>query len=522
MITSNVMKNEKYWEQFSVLPADLDYLVNYLVDCESPKTIEELTEQLIHHRHEQQVGLMEKTLSQGRIYRPGESFEEKETIVFPHMGNLLGEVVAIRPGRNPEHEPFSVLEVQMEDGSERQFAADLRGDHPLDKASYMPAADASPQELYEQYGGEIGVALRQTLEQHGQFVSVAGHQWFVSDLLMEVSVGQLNIAEALLDMNDGGPLPTHAFLDEMDLPEEIPERLQLFSLEYALLHDGRFDEVGPAGRAMWYLRRMEPKAVLEIPSHLRYMPIPYNRSLIDDTMLSLERQMDDEWSETTFEREIGDEVTVVLSYPHWRSGTLPLTKRLSKLFPTARVTDRIRFTFVDADTEEEFPGWVVRSNRYVYGLEDWYEQYDVGVGTYVDLKRREEPGLFEVGVRQFRSRRGEWLRTVSAEDGRLSFEVTRVPIACEFDELVAIAVLEPEAVDALAEQLKRVSLESLIDQMFQELAVLSLQRAVHAMTLYSVINLVRRVPPAPLMAVLTTAPQYVSLGDNYWAYRGDN
>jgi len=273
---------------------------------------------------------------------------------------------------------------------------------------------------------------------------------------------------------------------------------------------------------MWYLRRMEPKEVLETPIPLRYMPLPYNRGLLDDVMLSLERQVDDEWGEAVYGDASDASPTVVLPYPHWRSGTLPLASRVARLFPTARVTDRIRFTFVDEHTHEEFPGWVVRSGRYVYGLSDWYEKNDVTVGSFVDLHGGEEVGKIIVGVRKIRSRRREWLRTVTAEDQHLSFEVTRVPVACEFDELAAIAVPDPDAVDALAEKLQRTSLESLLEMAFSGLAGLSLQRAVHALTLYGVLNLMRRIAPAPMLTVLATSPKYVSLGDNYWAYQGDH
>ncbi len=523
MIASDAVTSEKYWETISLLPADFDHLINYLVEGESPKTLDALTEQLIEHRHSQLVDLMEETFSQGEIYRPMDSYTVGDRVIFPHLGNLVGEVVNIRPGHNPEYEPFSVMTLKMGEGAEREFAADLQQEHPLNQATYASASDVAPEDLYKRYGTRIRSILKEALEKSEQFVAVA-HLWFVRDLLLDVSPGQLNIAEAMLDMSAGGPLPTSALLTEIELPREVPEDLRLFSLEYALLRDRRFDEVGPTGQGMWYLRRMEPQDVLEIPEHLRYVPIPYNRALIDDVTLLLERQIDDEWSEVEFddaELEVDGETTVILSYPHWRSGTLPLTKRLARLFPTARITDRIRFTFVDAETGEDFPGWVVRSSRYVCGLEDWYAEYNVGVGTYIDLRQGEEPGTIEIGARQFRSRRGEWLRTVSVDDNRLSFEVTRVPVFCEFDELAAIAVPDPEAVDKAAEQFKRLPLDSLADQIFQGLAVLSLQRAVHAMTLYSVMNLVRRIPPAPLLSVLATGPQFVSLGDNYWAYRGD-
>jgi hypothetical protein len=359
------------------------------------------------------------------------------------------------------------------------------------------------------------------LEKNVQFLSV-GDQWFLRDLVMEMPAGQLNIAEALLDMADGGPLLTKELLAEMEVPAEISQPLQLFSLEYALLHDRRFDEVGPAGYALWYLRQMEPQGVLEVPQPLRYVPIPYNRSLLDEAMLALETQIDDEWSDIQYTAPPADTVTVVLNYPHWRSGTLPLSPRVAQLFPTARVTDRIRFTFMDGRTKQTFPGWVVRSGRYVYGLAEWYEKHGASAGVYVDLVRSDEPGVIEVNLRATRAKRREWLRTVTTESGQVLFEVTRIPVMCEFDELATVAVPDSDAVDALAQQLHRVSLEALLEQIFNGLAGLSLQRAVHAMTLYSVLNLLRRVPPAPMLAVLATSSRYVSLGDNYWAYRGES
>ncbi|MGC9400421.1 MAG: hypothetical protein ACP5HM_14970 [Anaerolineae bacterium] len=517
------MKSEQYWEKFSVLPADLEYLTNLLVEEEEPKTLEALARALIRYRNEQLVELAKETLSRGRIYRPSESYEEGETLIFPHLGNLLGEVVAVRRGNNPEYEPFSVIRVQMEDdGRLRQFAADLAIEHPLNEASYLPAADADPEEIYQRYGRQIKAQLREQLENSRAFTFV-GDKWFVRDLIMEIPPVQLNIAEAMLDMAEGGPLPTEAFLEEMDFPEEISPALQVFSLEYALLRDGRFDEVGPSGQALWYLRAMEPEEVLQVPERLRYMPIPYNRSLLDETMLALEARIDDEWIEGDFEGELvpDETVTVTLIYPHWRSGTLPLTAQLSNLFPTAQLTDHIRFTFVDGETGEDFPGWVVRSGRYVYGLREWYDLYHVAPGSYVDLSLGDSPGEIVVNARLFRSKRGEWLRTVTVNDGTFSLEVTRYPVYCEFDELAALGVPDPDAVDALAEKLQSRTLESLVDQVFRDLTVLSLQRAVHTITLYSVVNLFRRVPPALIQAILASGRQFISLGDNYWSYRGE-
>lgn len=514
------MSNNQRWEQFTVLESDLDYLVNFLVEKEQPYTLDVLAYELTSYRIEQMISQVKDSLAQGRIYRPGEAYEVGETVVFPHLSNLSGEVVAVRAGHNPEHGPFSVIRVKMDSDEEREFAAELTKSHPLDEASYLPDDEMSADSLYATYGENIRTSLRRALGMSRQFVTV-GEKWFIRDLLADVSPGQVNIAEAVLDMAAGGPVATPELLAEIDLPKEISEPLQLFSLERVLLHDSRFDEVGPAGQVMWYLRDLEPPEVLETPPLLRYEPIPYNRQVLDDVMLSLEIQAADEWSELDVPVSGDKPVTIVLSYPHWRSGTLPLASHVANFFPTARLADRVRFTFIDAATGRDFPGWVVRSGRYVFGLQDWYETQNVGVGSFIDLSRGDEPGQIRIGVRRIRSQRREWLRTVTSEGDNLLFEVTRVPVSCEFDDLAAVAVDNPKQIDELHERFGRMQLESLLDRAFGGLAGLSLQRAVHAMTLYSVLNLIRRVPPAPMLAALAVSPKYVSLGDNYWAYQGE-
>jgi hypothetical protein len=521
MAIASTLSNDQYWEQFVIEAPDLDHLANFLVGSESPHSLDDLAFELTRYRFQQVTELLESTLAQGRVYRPGETYQVGEQVTFPHMGHLAGEVTDVRRGRNPEYEPFSVIRIRLEQGGDREFAAELLQEHPLNTATYMPDDDVSVDEVYLEHGEAIRLALRRTLEMSPQFVSV-GDKWFVRGLLMEIEPGQLNIAEALLDMAGGGPIRTETFLEELDLPEEISEPLQLFSLEHALFRDRRFDEVGPAGYALWQLKSLEPKAVLETPKLLRYIPIQYNRQILDDVMLMLEEQVADEWSDLPLPVASSEPVSIVLTYPHWRSGTLPLASHVAGFFPTARVNDRIRFTFFDTDTGDEFPGWVVRSGRYVYGLAEWYEAKQLIVGTYIDLEQGDELGQIRIATRPIRGQRREWLRTVTVVEGdRLTFEVTRTPVSSEFDELAALAVANPEAVDALREQFNRASLESLLERAFSGLAGLSLQRAVHAMTLYSVINLMRRVPPAPLLATLAASSRYMTLGDNYWAYRGE-
>ncbi|HEY89443.1 MAG TPA: hypothetical protein G4N98_06895 [Thermoflexia bacterium] len=514
------MNSDQYWDSFSVLPVDAEYLTNFLLEEEEPQDLETLVWALIQHRNQQLVELAEESLSQGRIYRPKESYQVGEKIIFPHLGNLLGEVVDVREGQNPEYGSFSVIKVRT-DASEREFAADLPVEHPLDEVTYLPTDDADPEEILANYGPRIATALDEQLRHDTNFTMV-GDAWFVRELIMNIPPLQLNIVEAMLDMAAGGPLSTQEFMAEMEFPPEIPAALQAFSLEYAMLRDRRFDEVGPAGQALWYLRAMEPQGVLEIPRLLRYVPTSYNRTLVDVAALNAALQIQDEWAEYPSESEMerGEEpITVALLYPHWRSGTLPLTPDLAQLFPTARLTDHIRFTFVDGETGDKFPGWVVRSGRYVYGLKGWYTDSHLIPGAYVDLQHGEELGTIVVHARLLRSKRGEWLRAITVGEDTFSLEVTRYPVFCEFSEMVALGISDPEAVDVLRERLQHRSLESLIDQIFRELVVLSMQRAVHVTTLYSVLNLLRRVPPAPVQAILIAGQQYVSLRNNYWSYQ---
>jgi hypothetical protein len=236
-------------------------------------------------------------------------------------------------------------------------------------------------------------------------------------------------------------------------------------------------------------------------------------------MLALERDLDDEWSNLERPSEEREPITVVVTYPHLKSGTLPISSRLSAVFPMGR-TQRIRFTFVDGDTGEEMPGWVVREGRYAYGLAEWYEAHGVPVGAYLELSRGDRSGTVVVRRRSRRPRR-EWVRVALPRDGRLTFEMRKTLISCEYDELM---IVEADDSVAMGEVWARshgngVSVERLVAEVFPELAKLSPQGTVHAATLYSAANLALRAPPGPLLQELVSSGAYAPMGDNYWVLR---
>ena len=366
-------QNPDYWgDGFTVTSNDLQYLSTLLVDDELPRSAEELGRALVLHKCRQEEALIEHALSLGTPYQPKLSYDIGTQVVFPVLSYRVGEVVGVRPGYNPEYDSFQVIQVKFEGGKTREFASELTNDHPLNHeapASTKKDVDLrTPEDLATLYGAQVGKALEKHLESEPDFVRLAG-KWFRRDLLVEVHIGHLNLAEAVLDVAGGRPLPTEALLGDLELPEEITPQLRVFSLNYALQEDDRFDEVGPAGEVLWSLRRLEPEGVQSTPPYLQYHPIEYDPALLTSEMLALERTLDDEWSDLDSPAEMPEIITIVLTYPHWKSGTLPLTSRLARLFPTGR-TQRIRFTFIDEETGTEIPGWVVREGRYVYGLGD--------------------------------------------------------------------------------------------------------------------------------------------------------
>jgi hypothetical protein len=178
----------------------------------------------------------------------------------------------------------------------------------------------------------------------------------------------------------------------------------------------------------------------------------------------------------------------------------------------------VRFSFVDADSKETFPGWVVRPSKYVYGLKDWYDQHNLIPGSMVFIHRGDEPGKVIVRCENRRPTR-EWVRTaLIGSDGGVVFAMLKQLVPPGFNERMAIAVPETDTLDDLwsKKTLNKRPFEKIILSMLQELAKLNPQGHVHALELYAAVNIVRRCPPAAILNVLSIAPWANHLGDLYF------
>jgi hypothetical protein len=509
-----------YWSTFSLGKKDLEFLSNHLFENETPLTEKELVPILIDERiRNEREALAKQQLSTGKVYLPEGHYEVGESLVFPALDWKKGKVTSLRPGLNPAIGEFEVIEVEFEGGNARLFGAGL-ADHKLNQPVEISMEDQllNPANVINAYGLDLEQKLEKALSAADDLVKVAA-RWFPRALLVDISVGQLNLAEAVLDEAAAGkPLTTTALIEQLEITGKVNPKLIEFSMNHALQEDGRFDEVGPAGEVLWFLKRLEPQDVQQIPVPLRYIEIPYDRSILTHEMLALEAELDDELAGNEPPAGEVGEVTISLSYPHWRAGTLPVSARVRGLFPTAYESPRVRFTLVDGQSKEEIPAWVVRQHGYVSGLDALYQKYGLIPGSLISVAKGRKPGQVIVTPKTRRPTR-DWVRTVLVgSDGRIVFAMLKQNLTTEFNERMVVTVPDPNAVDeACAEVAKQhLPFEQLVSDMMRELVKLNVQGHVHAQELYSALNIIRRCPPGALLAFLTSSSSYKHVGDLHY------
>ncbi len=518
-----------FWrDQFEVTQDDLDYIHELVLDASSPLTTEKLALRLIEEYLRREANRMESELSKGKIYQPDKSYAVGQTLVFPVLDFSVAEVTATRPGENPEHGDFSVIEVKfLNNGAKREFASGLKTPHRLNQTSGQgmieEGALLTAKEIYKLYQGEIEESLLFALEEgerHNEFVQV-GAYWLLTDMLADVHVGHLNIAEAMIEMQ-GRPLSSQEILKEIDVSADVSQPMQIISINHALGSDERFDRVGNGSDYVWYLKRLEPKEALEIPALLRPHSPRYNRALLSVDLLQIEWELDDEWGESGIGSDLPSVVpstSFALSYPHRRHGTLPLNNRTRSFFP-AGSEGRSLATVIDGRWGKRFTAWVVHGGRYVSGLREWMEEHSLPVGAQVTLERTRNPGEVVIDFRPRRMKR-EWSRfaTAPANSLGITFEMNKIQITCEYDDYLIVSADDTKQLDALAQRVEKagVSVDELVEQIVPELTKLSPQGTAHAKTVYSAVNMIWRCPPGPVFYALISNRRFRDTGGGFFA-----
>jgi len=274
MVLAAFSLKENYWDEFELREEDIEFIYNHLLEVETPLTPQDLINVLIEERIQQEIKAVEKQrLSGGKIYLPKETYEVDQQLVFPALGWRQGKVIEKRSGWNPDYGDFEVINVHFDDGDQKEFAAGF-DDHTLNSPPEVEGNNIpTPESVINSHGDLLISRLEEGLFANPDFVRIA-FKWFPRALLVDVNTGHLNLAEALLDMEGGGPLPTSSLLAQLDLAVDENPKLVEFSLDLALQEDPRFDEVGPAGEILWYLKRLEPEGVQKTPFSLQYSEEP--------------------------------------------------------------------------------------------------------------------------------------------------------------------------------------------------------------------------------------------------------
>ena len=504
---------------------DVSFLESVLLESETPKRADELSAALIKHLVAAENSQLQSNLDGRSIYQPKKSFEVGESVAFPALEFKTGVVTGIRAGNNPEVGTFDVIRVEMAGGNSnagngkvsKEFVANFSGPHrlnELDPNSLLSDAELlTDEQLIDTYGEVVTNKVNAALANSNDFIRIKD-EWFLRAMMTEVNVGHLNLAEAVLDMANGGPLTTDVLLGDLGLPPEVAGGVQEASLNAVLANDPRFDEISLNDRPAWFLRRLEPNEVREVPAQLLPARFEGGTVTLSPELQALAVELDDELEfGANANSEPADQASIVLTFPHRRAGTLGWSAKTARVLPQV-TKPRVPITFRDKLNGRDFTVWLVRDGRYVWGLADWFKQNELPAGAYLELSRGPEEQIVFIDYKRRRPRR-EWVRVASSRDNRLRLDTAQRAVSCEFDEQMALFVDDPRSLDALRGTQPR-DVAQAVREAFPEIAKLSPQGNVHARTLYAAVNVVTRAAPTDVFAALVSTGTFAPVGDNYW------
>ena len=507
------------WPALNINEEDLDLIYNRLLEKETPMTPLQLAEDLIENRiKEYQKSNSAESKKNDNYYRPMNHYEPGNVIEFPLLNGEKGTVESVRKGVNPAAGEFSVIAVKMENGDEKEFAADLAV-HRLNSYDYdNPDQNLlNPKYVFKKFGRQIGKKIAVVLSGNEDLVRI-GSFWFPQALLTEVNPGYLNLAEAVLEMEEGRPLTTEEILEQIDYPSDSNSELTVFSFNYAMQNDPRFAEVGPSWAILWTLKEMQPEDVRRVPMTLKYNAnIPACEGA--EQAIPVEMMQDElEEDQLVEPMESADSFTVCVSYPHWKAGTLPLIGALQSIFPTANETDNVIFTFKDKKCGDTFPGWVILSKNYVCGLKQWYRTNGIIPGSIFRINKTEELGTIELELIPPRASK-DWIRSFQLDaKNHFSFVTNQHKVTTQFDERMAIYVENSPQLDTFWEANNRSesNINRQIELVLKELAKDNPQGIIHFQEIYAGINMLRRVPPKVLYAILLHQESVTQIDQMYF------
>lgn len=515
-MVTRATQTPEYWKAFSLDATDADLIYSTISESGKPQSSAALASIVIQRRVDVENAAIRRDFGRTSVYQPKKHFANGEEVMFPSLGFALGVVGTQRKGNNTSVGEFDVIQVRFRDGVQREFAAGYLGENRLNDDSViqllMAAADGgdSAEQVAEKFAALVVPSVDRILSTRQEFVKL-GPDWFLRELMTSVSEGHLNLAEAVLEVAHGGPLSAKAILNELRLPADVAATLQEVSLNSALGIDPRFDEVSISDEPAWFLRRLQPAEVRELPAALRDpLSLPGE---VDETHDQIARNIDDEL-EVALNPPIepAQKNGVVLTFQHRRAGTLGWGRKIGSVL-TDFEKKRLPVTFKDRANGKSFTVWLVKQGSYIWGLADWYKANDVPAGAEIEISRTDNAGTYLIDTKRHKPRR-EWVRSATVRNNKLHLETAQKPTTCQVEDLLAVFVDEQRLYEGYRSNSR--DLIGIVKELFPEIAKLSPQGNVNARTLYAVVNVITRAAPREVFKALANAGAFSQVGDGYW------
>ena len=532
---------EEYWRSFALTAEELDYLHQLILNAGIPQTEAFLAYDFVERRCKQEEVCVEEEAVEVLPYDPRQEYKVGQEIVVKDYRKreivyLRGTVTGKRDLWMSSLGQCQAIRVRIGEGktaTSKEYVASARRGFddwkpiPVDQVAGkdwgLGQTDEyiAPGEVFERFQGYVLPQLTEQLGADARFIRF-GHEWFVPELLALVSEDELAAAARRIEQA-GEPLSLHRLTHMSEMPQRNEDFVQQFSWNYALSRDPRFDNVGTADTPLWFLRALEPPEAVEKPPRLAIPAMPYTREdqYVHRELKDMERTIDDEGAEEEALPPVKagrvPSVEFMLNFAHRATGPIPLTSRIRRVFPQAD-GPRTCITFIDRRSRERMPGRVMHEDRYAWGLREWYDENLIWAGAYIRLETTENPLEMVVDYIPLPQPKEEQVRVPFVVEGRLTFEWQTRTIPYKYDPLMLIAETRFEDMEALWLEAEKVSkpIFQVMCDVFPELARLHPRGHVHARTLYSAVNLVRRCAPGPVFGELSARPCFDSVGDGYW------
>jgi hypothetical protein len=516
-------QTDSFWrDEYEASAADLDLVTSQILEAGRPQKIEALATSIILRRYQREKEAASLHAASGDVYQPKGHFETGQRLLFTARDFSSGRVLSIRSGYNPKYGAFNVIHVSFDSGaSEGEFVCDFPYPHPLNRPLdelFGKSDDTlSEVDLVKAMSKFITLKLENVLAEDGDFVTFDG-MWFLRELLPDMHVGFLNLAEALIDQGHH-PLAAREILDDLDLQITAPIEAQLFALNLAIGRDERFDNVSLNNDPVWFLRALEPTAAFKRPAVLVPAFQAAGGEYIGSTLLEFVEQVGDELDSVADLLPVTNEIRIELTFPHLYSGTLPANDQFLRSAPVSQA-DHLPITLIDSRSGLRIDAWLRSKDGYICGLGEWYKKVGMCVGALLTLAVAPEPCTWTIAISPIRGKKSEWISSATVSDGVLTLKLQKVALDIKAERNMVIDVPVRDAIAGLMTEAEAAGtpLATIVFHVFDELAKQTSSRLVHAKSLYSAVNLVRRSGAVPVFAELTRRACFDPVGGGMWAF----